>query len=213
MAVYIPAKFAGMYAYRTICNYEIIKKVRQNNNKHNTNKDEEQVEASEVTQLINSLFGLVILPFEKFKFRRGQGLNQDGSENNLRKYAQEEYWKIRGEIEEYKNHKQIYSNCDDRHIQVSHLIKHIRNSLAHSGDKGIHFWPFDNGLEITHVYFYDEDQYDENKKFALKLTVEQIETLCDLIMKLYTIIEEKSKVSYLMDIRDIDELLLMGVAP
>lgn len=213
MSVYIPAKFAGMYAHRTMCNYDIIKEISEKKEDVNRIADRKKFEAYDVTQLINSLFGLVILPYEKFKYRRDQGLNQDGSERTLKNRAPVEYREICSEIDTYKNNKQIYSNCNDRRSPVSHLIKHIRNSLAHSGDKGLHFWPFDNGLEITHVYFYDQDPENKEKEFALKLSTDQIKTLCKLIMNLYQKIEEQSTRDYPMNINNIEELLSKGIAP
>lgn len=212
MAGFSYTKLASDFAKRTMCNLEAIDRLHSiNNSRKNafllesmlsiegkcllTSKD-----VYEVTQLINSLFGLVILPNEKFRFKnKTNGV----TEKELEIAAPNEYKELLSRINDYYKSKKCYTNyLKDKSFPVSQFINHMRCALAHSGENGLHFFPFDNNIEITHIYFYDcnyynkEDRYNKNppdEQFALKISIAEIRDLCKLITNLYSKVEESNK--------------------
>ena len=58
-------EFTCDYISRTMANYYTINNLQTNNDNNNSN------EVYEVTQLINSLFGILIMPFESIKALKG----------------------------------------------------------------------------------------------------------------------------------------------
>ena len=73
--------------------------------------------------LINSLYGLVILPVEKFKSNPVQANSEIGKT-------------VQGIIDKCKKQQRYYS--EDKK-DTSTFLRHIRNALAHGGNHGIHF--------------------------------------------------------------------------
>lgn len=70
----------------------------------------------------------------------------------------------------------------------------MRNSLAHSGKKGIHFLPCQEGGEITSIIFYDNDEeYGGTSEFCVELTIAEIQELSTSISNMYLKVEETSK--------------------
>lgn len=102
------------YTYRTRMNLEYIEKVIQEN---------PEAELFEVTQLINSMLGLLVFPFEKMRFMI--------PETNLSQ-LKEQGWsvpKITGKFPEV--------------ITLRQLIRYLRNAVAHFN---MDFIPNDDGL-------------------------------------------------------------------
>jgi len=64
-------------------------------------------------------------------------------------------------------------------------MKHLRNSLAHSGHGTLHFTPCEESKEITSIIFYDEKSNGECK-FCVELDLKTIE---DLIYELTGLFE------------------------
>lgn len=198
MGLYNYEYFISDFAKRTMENYKLI--------------SENPNSRYEVTQLINSLFGLLIVPNEKYKYRKnGQGLK----ENMLKKTT--EYNSILQTINTLKNTQKLYNNYNEAH-EVSAFIKHLRNSLAHSGNEGIHFLPCEEGQEITSIIFYDTDkdmiQNGTNyHEFCVELQIEEIEKLAIDISSMYSRINdsidsaEENKQMYVNDILKYRELL------
>ena len=70
MAGYNYAKFISDFGGRTLENIQVIDDLREKDIAGNKkSKEEIEKEHHEVTQLINSLFGMIIVPYEKYKFR------------------------------------------------------------------------------------------------------------------------------------------------
>lgn len=176
MSGYNYENFIKEFTDRTMENYNIIKDGYIGT----------QVESYEVTQLINSLFGLLIVPNEKYKYRK----NGKGAKENTLKRT-ESYKEIEQFIERKKGEGCLYNDYDeqDQH-KVSDFIRHMRNSLSHSGNGGLHFLPIQENKDIEGVIFYDNDEeYGGKHQFCLELCNEEIFELAKLISEMYSTIE------------------------
>lgn len=174
MGAYSYEVFIKEFTERTIKNYyKILERY-----------EEDPSQRYEVTQLINSLFGLLIVPNEKYKYRKnGQGVK----EFYLKKA--EGYKDITAIICDLKEDGRLYSSYDDNH-EVSDFIRHMRNSLAHSGNQGLHFLPCAEGQKITSVIFYDSDkEYGGTNEFCAELMIMEIFNLAKAIANMYSEIE------------------------
>ena len=200
----------GAYNYEYFIK-DFIYRTRKNHMKIWQRYEEDESQRYEVTQLINSLFGLLIVPNEKYKYKRnGQGV----TESYLQKT--EEYEEILEIINELKSKKRHFSSYKDDY-EVSDFIRHMRNSLAHSGNQGIHFLPCQEGQEITSVIFYDnKTEHGVISEFCVELTIQEIRDLSQSISDMYSKIEEtdednieKRKV-YLKEIDYCRELMKKG---
>lgn len=140
----------------------------------------------EVTQLVNSLFGLLIVPNEKYKYR---GKDNGVSEYTLSKApGYDDIRKLIGVLKESNKYANTYPNQNyntDRFL-VSNFLNHMRNSLAHSGNKGLHFLPFEENKEISGIIFYDRDEVNHtNGIFCAELNIHQIRILTNALYKMY----------------------------
>lgn len=179
MSAYSYEVFIREFVRRTKVNHRII-----------LNRYEENPKLKyEVTQLINSLFGLLIVPNEKYKYRKsGKGV----AENYLKNMS--EYDEILEIIQELKKSGKYYNSYKKKGHEVSDFINHMRNSLAHSGEKGLHFLPFEEGKEITGIIFYDTDkEYGGNSEFCVEMTIEEIRMLSESIADMYSKIESEEE--------------------
>jgi hypothetical protein len=154
------------------------------------------------TQLINSLFGLIVLPMEGYKDIRQFSVYEE----NMEEYAREEYHWIKDYILEIRRRSEsigieelshrfhdidtVYlSNYRDTNYYngegnpVMAFFHHIRNSLAHSGSGNIHFFPVaanESGNQVTHMVFYDTYMNTRNYyreiplHFYVKMPIEDV---------------------------------------
>ena len=185
MAGYDYAKFVGDFGKRTLENNKIINDLRSQDIRDEKKREIEiENKHHEVTQLINSLFGMIIVPYEKYKFDTSDqdGINSIG-ENDLKKT--QEYYKIAKIIIDLEKRNKLYNSYND-HYLVSSFIKHLRNSLAHSGDDGMHFTPVEKKKVIKGIIFYDNDGARE---FCVELSIGRIRELMALIFSMYEKIE------------------------
>ncbi len=154
--------FYGDFSKRIEHNYDVI--MRQ---------PEEQ--RFDVTQLINSMFGILIMPFETIKsFNKGSNLsvfNMRKIERNMKKASEAAYQ----DIVELMNMLMInhwyydtYSDDWKEGVKVFSFVRRMRNSLAHGGGSGLHFFPINEGGEITTVLFADNDSSNAEKSSADK---------------------------------------------
>lgn len=135
----------------------------------------------EVTQLMNSLVGLVVLPIQFFKYDK---YDEDAG---LSETQMQELDPIA-----FKNIKDLYNNLvksnrfkTNYHISVpvTFLIRHLRNSLCHIGENRVLF--AGNGEELESIIFYDENT-DENKKVCFELTKAELDKLVNDIFLIYS---------------------------
>lgn len=179
-------QFIGDFATRTVKNMNYIFNHTEDGN------------LFEVTQLINSLLGLIIIPTEAYK--------RKVKDKQLKHHAPTEYKKTYNLIAQCAEENRYY--CDyqkntntiiygNEHSVVD-FITHIRNAVAHGGNKGIHFFPLEENGRITSVYFYDNDEKTKNERekvhqFCVKLSVDEVKSLAQYIAKMYFSFEKTDK--------------------
>ena len=151
--------------------------------------------AYEVTQLINSLLGLVVLPNEKYK-------NWQKKKSHAMKAAENKIWDLLDICE--ADNRYVNSYNDAKSKDVLKVIDHIRNSVSHSGKMGLHFYPVVEGGDsnITHIIFYDsnysillsrnspEEAHENAREFCLKLTIKEAGNMANYIADLYCLVEK-----------------------
>lgn len=188
MSGYIFQQFVRDFSGRTRQNMNVIDAIYRKQSDDPNKKVEPDKMVYEVTQVINSLFGMIIVPFEKYK---------DQNRINEKDYSDEQSYKsIKELITALENDKLIRSTYkwDKRGVGVFNFIGHLRNALAHSGYGRLNFYPINNKEEnIEAVYFMDRLE-DKDKKisyyFCCRLSVKQIQWLCEQIPLLYEVIEK-----------------------
>ena len=175
MSGYNHERFINSFIERTQQNYKVITELNREN----------QTEVYEVTQLVNSLFGLLIIPYEKFKY----GGTYQTKEEDLRNAAPIDYMRLNNKIEELKKDNRLVSTySSDERYPVGNFIGHLRNALAHSGEEGLQFLPYDDTGEITSIYFYDKlDEKDKPNKrqFCAHIKIDEIKEIVEWISRMY----------------------------
>ncbi len=179
MSGYIFQEFVKDFSGRTRQNMNVIDAI------YGEHSDDPDKKVYEVTQMINSLFGMIIVPYEKFK-------NQiDESE-----YADvNSYKEIKELIHELERKKLLRSTYpkEVEEVGVFSFIGHLRNALAHSGNGRLNFYPVNSKKDnIKAVYFMDrhETRYGRISYFCCRLSIKRIRKLCNLIPSLYEVIEK-----------------------
>lgn len=196
------SQFIKQFSERTLNNLDIIEENACNNDNSKERK------GFEVTQLINSMFGLVLVPYEAYKdlIRKkvqnmnviSGGIKDKKTENQLcdewlKEEHTDEFMEIRKVIDICKNDKRIYSgyNWDEDGITITSFMWHLRNSIAHSGTTGVSFFPITGkGLiynEITHVIFHCGAK--GNNEFCIKLELSELKTVITNISKIFNSLE------------------------
>lgn len=217
MSAYNQGEFIKDFMERTQKNQAII------NKKHEVEeRDKLEATAFEITQKINSLFGFVIMPQERFnteKNKKNNVINRADKPNEA-KYAFDQLKRIIKEcydnegyynsyLKEFgNNEKRIYDIMRYTSMQTFNVLKHLRNSLAHGGNKGLCFLPIpivdekspDEHQNIEYIIFYDYEENKETKKieneFCLKVEVfkkctkdSQLDRLIECAKNIYSSIE------------------------
>ena len=154
---------------------EFIKRTKENLDTYYSHAKNEN---REVTLLINSLFGLLTVPKEKFYKDIDNIFNNENLLNKIRNCIS---------CDTYKNENPIS-------ISVAKILKHMRNALSHyriilQGDN-----PYSSNelIEIKNVFFFDEDTYDNrNYRFEMTISLTLLKEFVDEIFN--TIINNKDK--------------------
>lgn len=144
----------------------------------------------EVTELINSMMGIAVLPFEMHreildpkegeKYYRAK--NQEHRSETLKSL---EYKDLEKYINQLKDEKKWYSSYDnDKKNIVFGFLKHLRDAAAHSGSDCISILPLDGGTVIEEIMFYDINK-KTNEEFAMKLSVEEVQELLKKVANFY----------------------------
>jgi hypothetical protein len=197
-------RFINELAYRTLQNYEFVK----------SNCKLEGL--FEVTQLINSMYCLIVVPEEVFGYKPdGRSNSQFSSrEKNLKKY--DSYRDILSLIKELEEQNRIKYPVIDDYVQeapVTCLLYNMRNALCH---ENIGFLPITSGQgknEITDIVF--ETGRGEHVKFIMVLQVSQLERLLMDVGRFYSDIErgkasanyKEYTLHYLRIQRDLDRII------
>ncbi len=221
MSGYNMEHFLADFADRTISNLRFIE------------DGAEVYKLHEVTQLINSLLGLIIIPVEYYK--KTYKIKNCNKDRIIQGISLNDYNVVANMIEKCDKEKRFYSDYDrdrDRsgRISVSEFINHLRNAIAHGGNNGIHFFPVSDSRIISSVIFYDNNEFSkkiakrdfdtraEINEFCIKLSVAELKVLVTAISSMYCKFEKKDrrpkekKDKYASDIRALEELLMNGRA-
>lgn len=190
MSFYNTDEYEFSFAQRTIKNLEFIQK-RVEEEKAQGKKDQEIQDAFEVTQLINSFIGLLIIPRQKCynhliddaRFPRGSDaeklLERISTDRNKCKdtYRETKYDSTIGDYvptDEYEK------------ITPKKLALRLRNAVSHDRLIIQPLFPGKNGV-ITGIEFSDRPQKRDNKYgeyFKLLLTIEETEILVKALSEL-----------------------------
>ena len=141
----------------------------------------------EVTQLINSLLGLIILPVEEYKNRT---MRPQKEHTELYEKTKNNIKDIMSSCELDSRYRCTYRNKDD----PMSFIKHIKNALSHAGQEGLHFFPLsDEGENVTGMVFYDylKNDNDGYAEFCVKLYINELRELAKYTTTLYSTLEIK----------------------
>ena len=183
MGCYNYTHFVEDFAKRTLDNLAIIEESPIN------------ADRNEVTQLINSFLGLLVVPNERYKF---SNRNHRCNESDLRRADSVSYRKIKNIISKIKEEKKFFSDYQREDLcPVSSFISHLRNAVCHSGNNALFFLPIEEKREIETIMFYDTDMAfrkpnEAIHQFCAELTLMQVrEALCN-ISKLYVAVETKA---------------------
>ena len=180
--------FVQELAKRTLANYQFIK----------NNLDQDKL--FEVTQLINSMYCLLVVPEEIFGIRRQDDPTSSNAlktkfstrENNLKKYK--EYHSVYSLLENLKKQNRIfYSSIGafESDYPICSFLYNLRNSLCH---EGIGFLPFQTDYagklttKIDNIIFESRNKNDRILFLAV-LSVEQLETLLFNVSAMYSRVE------------------------
>lgn len=217
MSGYKSNEFLKEFTSRTKANLDFINRVAVSHAKNISRDEKERIldemldaRAYEITQRINSFFGFIILPFEKYNFKSKK---KDGL---LAVCSKDKY--ILGCVEQIKN---IILNCslsgryycdynnmtkpieeyDFEH--TINFIRHLRNSIAHGGNEGIMFCPLayntetERDIGIQDIIFYDVNKHGKDgcnlpdEKFCIQINVNnELDELWETIVNLFVKIEE-----------------------
>lgn len=168
-------------------------------------------EIYEVTQRINSFFGFVILPFEKYNFNFSKYKSGEYRNKLCQKCIEDKAgvgkWiqRLKDIFNACAEDQRFYCNYDDmtksvREYDFEHVvktIKHLRNSIAHGGNQGVMFYPLGSDYEkgtdvqIKEIIFHDTNTYEgKEQEFCIKLYVgNELDDLWEAIVGLFIRIE------------------------
>ena len=170
-------------------------------------------EAFEITQLLLSMYGMLLIPYEKYS--KDPALTRTRIKNALRRTT--EYFQLHQKIMELKDTKKYKNTFHDSDSDIVYsFIHHIRNSISH---EGVHFMPLTTGRveSITNVIFYD---YDANKyssfsesteKFCADINKDLLRDIllwiCNMYMKISKEFDKNDRDRYLQSINDCKQFL------
>ena len=144
---------------------------------------------NEVTQLINSMLGIIIIPYELYSFHSRWNIEE-------RILAKTSYYEsvqsiIIGLMGQRRIKYEKYRGIYDNKPKITPFLNRLRNCLAHPGN-GLRFSPVAEGGQntITDVYFVDNTPGDA---FVLKIDVKDLRVLISTIAKMYSEAEPSLK--------------------
>lgn len=159
----------------------------------------------EITQMINSLLGIIILPVEKYKDSYIRPLKKDQAKFDESKSA------IKNIMDNCKNdnrYRSTYWGSDD----PLEFLRRLRNAVSHSGNNGLHFYPLtESGENVSSVIFYDINDKNDSE-FCVHLTIEELEVITQKASDLYVILDKKAgkKAKYEIAVEELQTFLKKG---
>lgn len=195
MSVFDYKVFAEQYIKRTESN---LKALQQMNATINLIRNEaeaagldydldiayEKPEVFEATQLFNSLYGFVLILYERYQGYKEKEIQDLPGYEELKQT-------IKG-INKRSTYPQEGKNGYMRDY-VTSFLRHLRNALAHLGQLRSLFVPEEG--EITGIMLWDElDSSENSPKFCAEISsLEQLREIVDHIGKFFTSLEPKPK--------------------
>ena len=159
MSAYDYQNLVNDYIKRTQANLEVVETIA---------KSGSESQVYEITQLMNSLFGLLIVPYERYK---------DKNEDDIR-YV-DGYQEIVNFINNIANKNKYYSDYySDKRYKVTSFIRHLRNALAHSGNNQVLY--LDKEGKLIGVIFCDnikDDNSGEEHEFCVELDFDSLKQI------------------------------------
>lgn len=180
--------FIADFSKRTLSNLKVIEQLKAESIQ-TTN------EIFEVTQLINSLFGLIVVTYEAIKPYKNPNKPVDrmrsfhSQERKLKAANTVAYGKIIELIHDLQRSSRYYNSYKEEKDLTGRLlirfVEHMRNSLAHGGDTGLLFHPIvlneNEQDKIKTVIFEDTNLNDKTERFIVELDLEEIKLFVLLI--------------------------------
>ncbi len=163
----------------------------------------------EVTQLVNSLFGLIVLPVEEYK---GRPMKPANGKKDEFESAKNQIKEIMETCEKDHRYRCTYGDRD----KPKGFIKHLRNAVSHSGNEGIHFIPLtEAGENITGIIFYDrmkDERTDKHLEFCVDLHISELESIVENATRLYSTLDIRSgeKECYKIAVEEMRKFLKEG---
>lgn len=199
MGLYNFEMFLNDFSYRTQKNLDTIYKLKNNEDVY------------EVTQLINSLFGSIILPYERYQEQYFKNLNNERKilEDDLElKQCSRKIGKVLEKCHSEKRFYSTYKYCkfDKNSFSTErftfkdtlNFIKHIRNALSHGGN-GCMLFDFKEdvpGRESKEYSMLNKiilvDKRGDNEFFYLEVNIEdELKELRNIIVDIFIRLESK----------------------
>lgn len=188
--------FIRELAERTLKNYNYIKERAREDNLY------------EVTQLINSMYCLLVVPEEIFGMRRQDNIDSPSAlktqfgirEKNLKN--NDSYREIKKLLDELKTQNRVRNieiGAFEEECPVCSFLYNLRNSLCH---EGIGFLPFQIDFmgkpqnKIDNIIFQAKKTKDTSKvQFIAVLSVAQLECLLTNVATMYIHVENGKRTS------------------
>lgn len=209
MSIFTEADLEYDFIYKTKKNLEFIE--NQCNQDFENDDDSEPAEVYEVTQLMNSFFGLLMIPGDKYFDRLQKDFKSDAKSREIYEELKYDHSKYYNTFLQRKNNKVLYTSEE---MTAKTLLRRLRSAVAHASFRPYPEYATETtlieGYEFTDhctIYGYfgsnvitecksdtlGAQPYDQN--FKIVLTMEEIRTLfydfCDLILSHYEDEEEE----------------------
>lgn len=155
-------EFVSDFAKRTKANYELVKSLAAGEKERDSHST-----VFEVTQLVNSLLGLLVFPQQEFYNK----LPEDYPNKELEALLS----KCTTTYEERVGSQKSFAN----------VLRHIRNAIAH---KKLEAYPY--GPQEIKGFIFRDGRSESHPEFELKLSVEELEQLLYLLFD-YMIIDNR----------------------
>lgn len=205
------SKFIHELAKRTLANYYHIKEMSGHTNGINkcnftSDVDQNNPKLYEVTQLINSMYSLLVIPEEIFGIRRinprsgnqesDDALKTEFSTREKRLKKHDAYRNITVLLDKLKAENRLYYSSVTAYEQdypVCAFINSLRNALCHDG---IGFIPFQTDFggkltnQIDHIIFESRSSDKKSVVFMTILSIEQLEYLLVNVSEMYCNVED-----------------------
>lgn len=179
MSEFKESDYVAEFVYRTKYNYFLVKEKTEVANIDEIEEQKNQLketmkikhfntddEAYEITQLLNSMIGLLILPQQRF-FDSLRSVKDYSKLPKLQKYVENKA-QMESEYEYFNKNNEIDTPAD--------IIRHLRNAIAHKR-LSIHPQPHCGQMQIRVIVFEDALDKHSPVNFRIAFKAEDLEML------------------------------------